>query len=411
MGDMVGKDGADRKGSRPALEEINDIVTRRSSRQRCSLLPRTASELFLFLLCTSVCLGICSSFNPPHFHPARSLIGRMPSTGMEKVKIGGEEVSLYNDKHFVKIRDQMGVRPTSLSEDSFSFLELNAGGGKGGSLMQFTRDGALLVKQLSKDDHDSLCEHFEAYCNRILQGHGRASLLARIYFHFYRPKDKRNYVVMSSIFPPEKLHTVFDLKGCADDKIIREKGESIPQVHKRWFMVHWLVSEGLCDCILPSSRIRYKQGKTKSRQVVFNLLPQDCRHVVEAAREDVKVLKASGLMDYSLIVGVIERDCRHESGSPSFPPGGIAGQPYVVEEGGIQRAYYIGIIDFLQGWTFGKKVAHVIKYLFAPKPISTIKPDLYADQFIEANDRRFQPVKSDGAEHHDEHKKPSTRNV
>ena len=151
MGDMVGKDGADCKVLRPALEGINDIVTRRSSRQRCSLLSRTASELLLFLLCTSVCLGICSSLNSPHFHPARSLIGRMPSTGMEKVKIGGEEVSLYNDKHFVKIRDQMGVRPTSLSEDSFSFSELNAGGGKGGSLMQFTRDGALLVSLVEQE--------------------------------------------------------------------------------------------------------------------------------------------------------------------------------------------------------------------------------------------------------------------
>ena len=53
------------------------------------------------------------------------------------------------------------------------------------------------------------------------------------------------------------------------------------------------------------------------------------------------------------------------------------------------RAYYLGIIDFLQGWTAGKKVAHVIKFLFAPKPISTVRPKPYADQFWAAQQRRF----------------------
>jgi hypothetical protein len=34
----------------------------------------------------------------------------------------------------------------------------------------------------------------------------------------------------------------------------------------------------------------------------------------------------------------------------------------------------LGAGGWVQGWTSGKKVAHVIKYLFAPRPISTIEP-------------------------------------
>ena len=48
---------------------------------------------------------------------------------------------------------------------------------------------------------------------------------------------------------------------------------------------------------------------------------------------------------------------------------GMPKQPYVVVEGKRATAYYIGIIDFLQGWTGGKKCAHIIKVIFAPKPV------------------------------------------
>ena len=42
-----------------------------------------------------------------------------------------------------------------------------------------------------------------------------------------------------------------------------------------------------------------------------------------------------------------------------------------------------------KGWTTGKKVAHVIKAAFAPKPISTVEPEAYARQFLEDAEKRF----------------------
>jgi hypothetical protein len=97
-------------------------------------------------------------------------------------------------------------------------------------------------------------------------------------------------------------------------------------------------------------------------------------------------------MDYSLIVGIMQRECNADGSPPAFPKGGVGmpNQPYVTVDGKRATAYYIGIIDFLQGWTGGKKCAHIIKVLFAPKPISTIEPGAYADQFLNANDARFQ---------------------
>ncbi len=44
------------------------------------------------------------------------------------------------------------------------------------------------------------------------------------------------------------VDALWDLKGCADDKIVRQGGASVPQVHKRWYMLHWLAAEGCGDC-------------------------------------------------------------------------------------------------------------------------------------------------------------------
>ena len=51
---------------------------------------------------------------------------------------------------------QEGVSLASVSDRQFHFRSLSQGGGKGGSLMTFTADKRLLVKQLSNDDHTSL---------------------------------------------------------------------------------------------------------------------------------------------------------------------------------------------------------------------------------------------------------------
>ena len=146
--------------------------------------------------------------------------------------------------------------------------------------------------------------------------------------------------------------------------------------------------------MIPPERKDYKRGKVRARTETFALEQADFAAVTSGVRQDVNWLRQCGLMDYSLIVGMMYKECNADGSPPSFPPAGagLQGQPFVTVEGKRATAYYIGVIDFLQGWTGGKKCAHVIKLLFAPKPISTIEPAAYADQFLNANDRRFRTV-------------------
>mmetsp|Transcript_11734 Transcript_11734/g.28438 ORF Transcript_11734/g.28438 Transcript_11734/m.28438 type:complete len:388 (+) Transcript_11734:130-1293(+) len=247
------------------------------------------------------------------------------------------------------------------------------------------------VKQLSKDDKASLMQYGAQYCRHVLNA-ASPSLLTRFFYHFTRHKDGLDYVVMNNCMPPMRaVDELWDLKGCCDDKVVREGGVSVPQVHKRWYMLHWLVAEAVGDCvgILPLGRKRYKAGKTRARTQQFKLEHEDWSEVMRAVKLDVEFLRSSGLCDYSLIIGSLTEEAKANGVMPEFPSGLMGRQPYVIKRGEWWVAYYIGIIDFLQGWTTGKKVAHVIKVGFAPKPISTIQPDDYAKQFLEANQKRF----------------------
>ena len=52
------------------------------------------------------------------------------------------------------------------------------------------------------------------------------------------------------------------------------------------------------------------------------------------------------------------------------------------------HVYFMGIIDYLQEWTMTKRVARCIKCL-APKPMSTVPPDAYAQQFLQCFAHKF----------------------
>ena len=94
--------------------------------------------------------------------------------------IGGEAVELLNDSAFNRVRDMCGVSISDVSSSCFTFQSLEKGGGKGGSLMQFTKDRRLLVKELSSDDHASLKQWGSSYCQHVATSRS-TSLLVRLF--------------------------------------------------------------------------------------------------------------------------------------------------------------------------------------------------------------------------------------
>eukprot|EP01065_Artemidia_motanka_P046260 TRINITY_DN6964_c3_g1_i1.p1 TRINITY_DN6964_c3_g1~~TRINITY_DN6964_c3_g1_i1.p1 ORF type:complete len:459 (+),score=64.30 TRINITY_DN6964_c3_g1_i1:86-1462(+) len=306
--------------------------------------------------------------------------------GREEVLLGPEETYLG------PLRAALGISDDFL-KDNVNFDTIAPGGGKGGDSMCWSLCGQWLVKELGDGDKASLCDpqFLTDYCAYLVRQRER-SLLARIVCVFCREHKQQWYHVMNNWLPSDtKWTALYDLKGNRDDKLLVYEGERVTQIHKRFWMVGWLCAECMPSCRrcceVPPDRQQYAEGKRLAFNCRFHLTPKTRRDLMGSLRSDCEFLRAKGLMDYSLICGVARYPASEVRQSAS--PGRFFATPVSGVQSGYQWVYYLGLIDFLQSWNTRKKLAHVVKLLFAPKPISTVEPHAYANQFLRSFERRF----------------------
>jgi hypothetical protein len=325
------------------------------------------------------------------------------------IDVAGEtDVSFYNDGLYANIRQKYKVPNDVIATANFSFGNMAAGGGKGGDPMARTTCGQFFVKEVKDCDHDSLIEHVEHYTKHLCDGD---TFLCRIFAHFRRGKDGHNYMIMNSWLPVltdehplvsapapgQKPDTgaafwrVMDLKGCCDDKVMHKDGKKVPEVHKRFWNLGMNFS-----CLRSDGRNKYYAGKREAIKFDFHFSPLDHSNIAKKIAADCALFDKLQLMDYSLIVAIIEVDDAEyddERRDQFFPQLDHfdAEQPYIAKHNGKVYGYYMGIIDFLQPWNTAKVIAHCIKDTVAPHPISTIAPTAYAKQFSSHFAARMQP--------------------
>ncbi|CAD7974435.1 unnamed protein product [Amoebophrya sp. A25] len=311
----------------------------------------------------------------------------------------GKTVSCYNDSQFAEIRRRCGLSEDFLL-DQFEFSPefFKSQGGKGGELMCWTRDRKFIVKQLSAGDHATLLDIAGHYVVHVLSG---KTFLTLIPLHF--EYEGRQYMVMISCLAKsvdgydfgigaEGFDALYDLKGCADDKLMMQKGKKIVAVRKRiWHLWMWCGS-----CLWSQQRRLYYTEKRLARKWKMDGLPQATRDlIVETIRRDCEdFLIPQGLMDYSLIVAT--KKLVPEAPSPALRQRIDAAlpteaenwsSPLLVDRQEGSELLCVGIIDFLQRWTLIKKVAMYIKVLERDK--ASIPPQAYGRRFVERFAAKF----------------------
>ena len=316
--------------------------------------------------------------------------------------VGGEAVIFYNDHYFSKLRKRFDI-PADVVQDvtQFSWNKMKPSEGKGGDAMQFTPCRKYIVKELGSD-HDALLAITKEYVEHICGG---TSLLVRFAMHFKRLSDEKNYVLMNSWLPkPEgpsskckedQFYQIYDLKGCADDKMMHTNFNRLDQIHARCW-------DCKTSCFPNAERKLYKTGKVYARTCNFHLHHIERERVMTKINRDATFLKRIGLMDYSLIVGI--KQCSSQTYQDKmlplggFSPGDIHGkdqaQPYLSVQNDTVVAYYIGIIDFLQFYGCGKSIAHYIKCCDV-KPLATVPPATYGTRFADYFNQKFQVINTD----------------
>eukprot|EP00931_Biecheleriopsis_adriatica_P017135 TRINITY_DN12390_c0_g1_i1.p1 TRINITY_DN12390_c0_g1~~TRINITY_DN12390_c0_g1_i1.p1 ORF type:complete len:358 (-),score=60.37 TRINITY_DN12390_c0_g1_i1:205-1278(-) len=297
----------------------------------------------------------------------------------------GLKVELFNDDIFRELRKVAQV-PDDFVNTGWDLSTLKAGGGKGGTLMAFV-GSSYIVKEMSKGDHQSLLRVASSYGKHVLGGD---TLICPIYLHFRDIADDRFFFVMRNSVGRGPFKAFYDLKGCADDKLLEKDGDSIKAVHKRiWNVGMWCGQSGWSD-----ARKRYFAGKVEARSIQVAMTQEQRDSFLLALERDTRWLAGHRLMDYSLLIAIKEgsRD------NPTVADGhtSLALKPFTRRgPDGEDISIYVSIIDLLQTWTMGKKVARVIKTLERNK--ATIPPRMYADRFLHHFTSHTYAVKSDEA--------------
>ncbi|CAJ1342494.1 unnamed protein product [Effrenium voratum] len=232
---------------------------------------------------------------------------------MTEIRPAGREVELFNDHCFRLLRQKAQLSDGFINE-GWSMASLAGGGGKGGTLM--AKVGNFIVKELSAGDHKTLLQVTDSFGEHLRAG---PSLLSPIFLHFRDKETKRCFFAMRNCVGKGPFQALYDLKGCADDKLLEKDGIPVTAVHKRiWNVPMW------CSCTWSQDRRRYYEGKLEARQVDIPLPAEQREAFLLALRRDVSWLAGQNLMDYSLLVAIKEIK---EEPSQGLPPG----QPYIHE--------------------------------------------------------------------------------
>eukprot|EP00434_Breviolum_minutum_P017177 symbB.v1.2.015163.t1/scaffold1126.1/size136452/4 len=247
------------------------------------------------------------------------------------IRPAGRNVELFNEMVFSALRSMASIPDVRLSvgaymlqltavvagedfvNDGWDFASFQHGGGKGGSMMAFVED-KFIVKELSAGDHKSLLQFAPSYGRHACRGY--KTLLSPIYLHFRDEESGKYYFAMKNTIGRGPFKACYDLKGCADDKLMEVNGEKVKAVHKRiWNVGMWCGQRNWTD-----ERKRYYAGKLEARSIQIGLLEEQRRSLLDALKRDTDFLAGHKLMDYSFLVAIKEYPSGSVSSSDHLDP-------------------------------------------------------------------------------------------
>lgn len=247
-------------------------------------------------------------------------------------------------------------------------------GGASGALQLKTHDDQLIIKTMSHEDYIEFKKILPAYANHLTRNPN--SLIGRIFgmfeFTFDGSEKPIRMMLMEclAVFPKQDILRKFDLKGSTysrqvlDDQTINslDKNTVIPGTLKDLDFIK----------IEHSITTRNKDDLARMAVAIFS---------------DAKFFQDHNLIDYSLLVSVIKMtpenkgiiDNELKAGGYRFMVG-----KSITAQGEQELLYMVGIIDYLQRYTWGKAFERFFKKLRKCKPsleTSSQPPRKYSTRF------------------------------
>ena len=203
-------------------------------------------------------------------------------------------------------------------------------------------------------------EHFETYPKNLL------CKICGMYRVQQSDGTKTHLIVMRSTFDTIlPMSKKFDLKGSTIGRAASEH-----DLKK--------LNPVLKDLDLEASNIKLCLGNTQGKEIL------------EQLKKDTQLLARLNKMDYSLLVGIYNKDEAEEVFDVDtlraiFKADNCLNR-YDCDTaiGEMKYVYFLGLIDFLQGYNAKKRMEKMFKsFRYKVRGISAIEPNAYADRMLE----------------------------
>ncbi|KDN38395.1 hypothetical protein K437DRAFT_240138 [Tilletiaria anomala UBC 951] len=283
-------------------------------------------------------------------------------------------------EEFAALREKWGVSLDGFAESLSRCHSWTASGGKSRSAFYKTADGRFLAKQLvtvwSVDEKEAFLEFAPSYIRYMAASMTKQepTLLVKIAGVYsikvkdtetHETKLKINVMILENLFADlddaEKSEKAgmrmlrFDLKGIRDRRIKNANYRDNPDGHV-WWDAEWIEN--------------YKQRAF--------ILEAEMDTFQQALRNDTAFLTASNVMDYSLLVGVVE------------PLPKVSGVRESGDEGQerITSSFRVRIVDYIGAFTLAKQLESsskkALKTQDGKSNVTILPPAEYAERFSNA---------------------------
>jgi hypothetical protein len=148
---------------------------------------------------------------------------------------------------------------------------------------------------------------------------------------------------MENVLRKKNKAVIFDLKGSLDNRYVKNDGDLYGKVFK--------------------DQNFFEMGK------IIEIESGTRSEIVNALIDDSVFFKKLNIIDYSILVGFYDEK-------------ELLGTRYYTDGIG-ERSYCIGVIDFLQEYTIGKKIELLFKRLKGKVNTSVCSPSKYSERFVE----------------------------
>lgn len=241
-------------------------------------------------------------------------------------------------------------------------------GGASGELFMFSHDSQLIIKTVSLQDEIELTKLIYDYSqyHRYNKGSMMTKILGLFQFKIDGTPKPIKLMVMENIFtiPKEAILRKYDCKGSQYQRKVLPKPED--------FDIGVSVKQILKDMDFLAIE----------KQIDF-LDKQHRATLLAAIKSDVDFFTSHGIIDYSMIIALVRL---RQIDQPYIDKELLAGGFHLIATTNPEFFYMIGIIDYLQTYTWGKSLERLFKRIKTCNPrlqTSSQPPEKYSIRFYD----------------------------